>query len=387
MQPALGAIARHAIALRLSFFYVAFFLFVGVSLPFWPAWLSARGLDAAEIGFLLSLAPWMKLVGNPLMTRLADATGRTRQVLVAVAFSGLVFYFLFALAHGFWQLMAVTVLAGLSIGAVTPLGDALTMRMATSHGIDYGRVRLWGSLAFIVAGAGAGWLLAGRSPELILLLVLATLAMTVAACLLLPDSGPSIHRVSVASWGRLLLDPGFSLFVLAAGLIQSSHAVLYGFGTIHWLDAGYDKDTIGLLWAVGVVVEVVLFAAGRRMLLRIGPVGLLVVGGVAGVVRWTLTGLTSALPVLFVVQALHGLTFAGTHLGAVHFIARRMPPGLAVSAQGLYGALAQGAMFGLAMLGAGTLYDALAGAAFFVMAGMCAAGCAAALTLLRGNRR
>ncbi len=387
MTAAVSAAERRSIALRLSFFYVAFFLFVGVALPFWPAWLSARGLSAAEIGFLLSLAPWMKLVGNPITTRLADTTGRTRQVLVAVAFSGMVFYLLFALAHGFWPLLAVTVLAGLSIGALTPLADALTMRMATSHGIDYGRVRLWGSLAFILAGAGAGWLLAGRSPDLILSLVLATLATTVAACMLLPESAPSAHRVSTAGWGRLLLEPGFLLFILAAGLIQSSHAVLYGFGTIHWLAAGYGKDTIGLLWAVGVAVEVVLFAAARRVLHHVGPVGLLLIGGVAGILRWTLTGLTSALPVLFVVQALHGLTFGGTHLGAVYYIARRMPPGLAVSAQGLYGALAQGALFGLAMLGAGALYDALAGAAFFVMAGMCVAGCAAALALLRGNRR
>ncbi|HZF36056.1 MAG TPA: MFS transporter [Candidatus Angelobacter sp.] len=387
MTASASAAERRSIALRLSFFYVAFFLFVGVGLPFWPAWLSARGLSAAEIGFLLSLAPWMKLVGNPAATRLADATGRTRQVLVAVSFSGMAFYLLFALAHGFWPLLAVTVLASLSTGALTPLADALTLRAATSHGIDYGRVRLWGSLSFILAGAGAGWYLAGRSPDLILSLVLLTLATTVAAAMLLPDSAPAAHRVSTAGWGRLLREPGFLLFILAAGLIQSSHAVLYGFGTIHWLAAGYDKDTIGLLWAVGVVVEVVLFAAGRRLLLQIGPVGLLLVGGVAGILRWTLTGLTSALPVLFVVQALHGLTFGGTHLGAVHYIARRMPPGLAVSAQGLYGALSQGAVFGLAMLAAGALYDALAGSAFFVMAGMCVAGCAAALALLRGNRR
>ena len=387
MTAAASAAERRSIALRLAFFYVAFFLFVGVALPFWPAWLAARGLSAAEIGFLLSLAPWMKLVGNPIVTRLADATGRTRQVLVAVAFGGMVFYLLFALAHGFWSLLAVTVLAGLSTGALTPLADALTLGTAASHGIDYGRVRLWGSLSFMLAGAAAGWFLTGRSPDLILSLVLMALATTVAAAMLLPASAPSTHRVSTAGWGRLLLEPEFLLFILAAGLIQSSHAVLYGFGTIHWLAAGYGKDTIGLLWAVGVAVEVVLFAAGRRVLVRIGPVGLLLVGGVAGVVRWTLTGLTSALPVLFVVQALHGLTFGGTHLGAVYYIARRMPPGLAVSAQGLYGALAQGALFGFAMLGAGALYDALAGAAFFVMAGMCVAGCACALALLRGNRR
>ena len=386
MSASNSAAEPRSIALRLSSFYIAFFLFVGVSLPFWPAWLAARGLDAATIGFLLSLAPWMKLVGNPFVARLADTTGRTRGVLVAVALGGFVFYLLFAFARGFWPLLFVTVLAGLSIGAVTPLGDALTMRMATSHNIDYGRVRLWGSLAFILAGAGAGWILAGRSPDFILALVLLSLAATVVACRLLPESTPSVRRVSTAGWGHLLRDPAFMLFILAAGLIQSSHAVLYGFGTLHWLDAGYDKDMIGLLWAVGVAVEVVLFAAGRRVLLHIGPIGLLILGGVAGIARWILTGLTTALPVLFFVQALHGLTFAGTHLGAVHFIAQRMPPGLAVSAQGLYGALAQGAMFGLAMLCAGAIYDALAGAAFFVMAAMCAAGCVSALALLKGTR-
>jgi PPP family 3-phenylpropionic acid transporter len=142
---------------------------------------------------------------------------------------------------------------------------------------------------------------------------------------------------------------------------------------------------IGLLWAVGVIAEVALFAAGATAIERIGPVRLLVVAGIAGIVRWTAAGLTADLRLLVLVQLLHGLTFAAAHLAAVYFLMRAVPAALAATAQGLYGAVAWGAAFGLTMSVAGLLYAAYGGGAFFVMAGMCLVGTLAVLSLLRGE--
>lgn len=380
--PALPPLA----APRLALFYAAYFVVIGIILPFWPTWLESRGLSAQQIGVLLALGSWGKLIGNPLFTRVADRVGDIKRPLILITAAALVFHVLFVLSHGFWPLFAVTLLAAVCLSSIMPLGDSLAMGLVGRYGLHYGRMRLWGSLSFIVAGAAAGWLLAGRSAELVLLLVIAAIGVTLVCCMALPDPGAPAQRAG-GSWLALLANRRFLLFVAASGLIQSSHAVLYGFSTLHWLDAGHDKDTIGLLWAAGVLAEVVLFAVGRGAVIRLGPIRLLMLAGVAGILRWTVAALSTDLAVLALIQLLHGLTFGAAHLAAMYYLMREVPPGLAATAQGLYGALAWGALFGLAMLASGALYAAFAGAAFYAMAAMCLAGVLCALTLLRRDKQ
>jgi PPP family 3-phenylpropionic acid transporter len=131
---------------------------------------------------------------------------------------------------------------------------------------------------------------------------------------------------------------------------------------------GYSDALIGALWAEGVVAEVVLFAFGNRVVRMLGPERLIVLGGLAATVRWTMTGLTDALPVLVCVQALHALTFGATHLGAMHFVARTIAPSLSATAQSLYSAAVMGLGLGLMLLISGELYGRFGGGAYQAMA-------------------
>ncbi len=373
-------------ALRLALFFGAYFVVIGVILPFWPTWLESRGLTAQQIGLLLALGSWGKLVGNPIFTWVADRIGDSKLPLILITAASLVFYILFAFAEGFWPLFIVTMLSALCLTSIIPLGDGLAMSLVARYGLHYGRIRLWGSVSFIAAGTGAGWLLTGRDVDLVLLLVVASVGVTLVTCMALPDVGGAPSQRPGSGWLSLLADRRFVVFLLASGLVQSSHAVLYGFATLHWLAAGHGKDTIGLLWAIGVVAEVVLFAAAGGVVGRLGPVRLLVLAGVAGIVRWSIAAVSTDLLVLGLIQLLHGMTFGATHLAAMYYLMREVPAGLAATAQGLYGAVAWGAAFGLAMLAAGALYAAYGGGAFFVMAGMCLAGTIFALILTRGRQ-
>jgi MFS transporter, PPP family, 3-phenylpropionic acid transporter len=385
LQAAADAITERSIAWRLAFFYAALSSAFGVIVPFWPAWLAARGLDATQIGLLLSLGYWIKLAGNPILASLADRHGDVRRILIALAFANFAFFALFGAAHAFLPILAVTIAAGLGTTAMTPLGDSLAMHLTVSHGMNYGRVRLWGSLAYVLAGLLAGLVLAGRAASLVLPLSLCGLAASVLSCLLLPRVRLATMRRATAGWLDLLRDRRFLLFILATGLVQSSHAVLYGFGTLHWLAAGYGKDVIGLLWALGTGAEIFLFLAGSVVFQRLGASRLLILGAVAGAIRWSLAGMTTSLPLLVVVQLLHALTFGASHLAAMYFLTHNVPPGLAATAQGVYGAVAVGAVFGLTMLAAGGLYESIGGVAFFAMAGMCIAAAIAGLCLRVGE--
>ncbi|MFT5439771.1 MAG: PPP family 3-phenylpropionic acid transporter, partial [Alphaproteobacteria bacterium] len=132
-------------AFRLSFFYAAVFLTIGIMMPFWPVWLKSRGLDAGEIGLILAIAMWLRAFTSPLLAQYADRKGRPDRLALFLGWSALVVNCLFFFAHDFWALLAVSVLSTMSFTALMPLGDAVTMLKVRDSGLDYGRVRLWGS--------------------------------------------------------------------------------------------------------------------------------------------------------------------------------------------------------------------------------------------------
>ncbi len=373
-----------SVPIRIALFYAAIFLVIGVHVPFWPVWLKSRGLGPVEIGLVLSVATWIRALAPPFMAQFADRRGERKRLMVVLAALTWLAYLLFPLADGFWPILVVTMITAICFSAVLPLGENLAMLNARDHGFDYGRVRLWGSITFIAAAAGAGRLLVGRDEDLILWLILSTLALTVVATAGLPGtSGPPAAGARRSPIRGLLSNRVFVIFLIAAGLVQASHAAYYGFATIHWRDAGLSDAVIGALWAEGVVAEIVLFAFSGAVASRLGPVRLMLLGAAAGIVRWGVLGSSTDLATIAAVQWLHGLTFAATHLGAMHFLARAIPREHSATAQTLYAAVGVGVLMGIAMIVSGEIYSALAGAAFHAMAVMSMLGGLAGLVLAR----
>ena len=379
------------ISVRLAFFYGAVFALIGIHLPFWPVWLAAKGLGATEIGALIAAGVGVKVVFNPLIAHIADRRGQRRGIMLALAVAGLAAFSLFGVTDGFWALLLVTVMFFAVWSPIMPLGESLTMlsqrRDSTSPGagkeLDYGRIRLWGSLSFMATAVGAGYVLAGRDPDIIYWAILSGLAVTVTIIWALPATAVPARTGKRLAALEVLRDRPFCLFIIAAALIQASHAVYYGFGTLNWKAQGYSENVIGWLWAEGVAAEIILFAFGARLIRRFGPVRLIALGGLAGALRWSVTGASDGLLVLIAMQALHGFTFGATHLGAIYFIARRMPQALSASAQSLYSAIVMGLALGAASLTAGKLYALYGSGAYQAMALLAAAGGGAALMLMK----
>ena len=387
-------------AARISLFYICIFLVMGVHLPYWPVWFAARGLSADDIGLILALSLGLRVVAGPVIAVSADRLGRRRGPLVALASGCLAGFALYGLTDSFWSILFVTLIANALLSAMMPLIDTLALQRAPLDGFDYGRVRLWGSISFIAASMGGGWFLAqvtGTGAEQIWGMVLVAAALTVGAACLLPGERrspgidgqtgvsrrfPSSRHVWSAALG-LCRHRQFLLFVLAAAAIQGGHAVYYAFGTLHWRQAGLDDSLIGILWAIGVVAEILLFLVAAPFVARLGPAWCIAIGGVAGILRWSVTAFTPALPVLMLMQCLHAFTFGATHLGAMHFLSRAAPPGLAATAQSIYAALSAGLVIGAVTYLSGVAYQAWGGFAYLGMALLCAAGALAAIRLAR----
>jgi PPP family 3-phenylpropionic acid transporter len=358
-------------SLRFAMFYGAVFFVLGVVLPFWPIWLQSRGLSPADIGIILAVGPWMRVLVDPVITRAADHGGRGRRMLVFAAALSLIAFSGFSLVSSFWLILLITLVYAPSFHALIPLGDSQTMSAVLRHKLDYGRIRLWGSVTFILATLGVGALLTGRNPDLILLVIGVGLVAVLVTTLFLREQN---EARGYARWSDVLAfvrQPRFLAFVLAASAVQASHAVLNGFSSIHWKAAGHSELVVGLLWGGSVVVEIILFAFSGAVVARIGASRLLLLGAGTALVRWLILAETVVLPGLVVAQAMHAITFGATYLATMHYIAGNAPEGLKATAQGAYASIS-GIIMGLALIGSGALYSAFTGGAFYAMAGLSA---------------
>lgn len=372
------------LSIRFAAFYGAIFLALGIYLPFWPVWLADRGLNAADIGLLLAFTAWVRALSLPPIARLADHLGRVKAAIALLALLSLISFTAFLAAGDFWSILVVQLLTAVTFHSLIPLTESHAMRAVGAQGLDYGRIRLWGSITFIVGSLGAGFLLNDRAPMVLLWLVLGALAATFLAALCLPEQQTK-HREAAAKPGFrvLLADRALLLFFLAAGLLQASHAVYYGFSALSWRESGLSDTAIGWLWAEGVLAEIAFFAVSGSLFRQRSPVFLLSLAALGGLVRWTVLASTASLPTLIAVQGLHALTFGAAHLATMLFIARRVPESLSATAQGLYAAISGGLVMGLVSLMAGGLYDAFQAQAFYAMAVLSVAGLILAWTLSR----
>jgi PPP family 3-phenylpropionic acid transporter len=371
--------SRHA-----ALFAAQFFAF-GVILPFLPAVLAARGLDAAEVAAVLASGSAVRLIAGPAGGRLADALAAPRSVLALAALIALLAAAGLWWAAGFAALLVVHAVLSVGMAPVVPLTDALAVGAARREGFDYGRVRAAGSIAFIAASLAAGFAVEWRGVDAAVGLIALGLAATVLAALALPaaPAPPRGGPRGAAGFLAPLGNPALRWLILVSALVHGGHAFYYAFGTLHWQAQRLSPGLIGALWATGVVAEIGLFLWGRGLVQRLGAVALSLVGAGSGVLRWAVTAFTADPWILFPLQVLHAGTFGAQHLGAMMVLGRVIPPGQAGTAQTLYAALGAGLPIGALTLACGPLYAAFGGGGYLAMAAMSLAAVPAVLMLGR----
>lgn len=363
-----------SVGFRLSLFYGALFLGLGIFVPFFPVWLREQGLDVAQISVVLACQMAVRIGSGPAFSFLADRLGDQRSVLIGLSCAALLTTLLLSVASGFVAILCLAALASIVWTPILPLTEALAVMESEAGGADYGRTRLWGSLGFIAGSVGGGYTMGITGADFIVWMLVGSYLLMAASSFWLPRNrkrkSSVQQKIRFGDALPVLRHPVFLAFLGAASLIQASHAFYYGFGTLQWQEAGIADDVIGALWAVGVIAEVVLFIFAQRSLKAAGPVGLIVLGGAAAVLRWCLTALDPGVAWLVAIQVSHALTFGATHLGAMHFIARATPSHVHATVQGVHSAVAGGIVMAIAMWGAGALYAAYGVLGYFAMAGL-----------------
>ena len=354
----------------LALSYFTYFFSYGIFLPFWSVWLSGLGLTPETIGMLLGAGLVSRFLGSLLIAPRVSDPSRLISSLRILALLTLLFALAFWIGHQVAWLMVIIVGFNLFFSPLVPLTDALANTWQKQITMDYGRVRLWGSIAFVIGSALTGKLVSLYDYRMILVMLSIGIASMLIGMLLKPSvqpQGESRHQEAVGLSAWLTLVRQSWRFLACVCLLQGAHAAYYGFSAIYWQEAGYSASAVGYLWSLGVVAEVVIFALSKKVFRRFSARDLLLLSAACGVIRWTLMGWTTALPWLIVAQILHCGTFTVCHLAAMRYIAARQGSEV-IRLQAVYSAVAMGGSIAVMTVFAGFLYQHLHQGVFWVMA-------------------
>ncbi|KAA8995715.1 3-phenylpropionate MFS transporter [Affinibrenneria salicis] len=358
----------------LSLSYFTYFFCYGVFLPFWGGWLKGEGLTPEAIGMLLGAGLIARFVGSLVITPAIRDPARLINALRLLALLTLLFSAGFWLGSGVWLwLMLVMIAFNLFFAPLIPLTDGLAATWQRQIKMDYGKVRLWGSIAFVIGSAATGELVAHWGHQAILWGLCAGLLAMLLGMLprphVMPASAPpdGARRDDVTPWRQLLREPPVWRFLLCVSLLQGAHAAYYGFSVIYWQEAGYSAAVTGYLWSLGVAAEIAIFAFSHRLFRRWSPRDLLLLSALCGLARWSLMGASVAWPWLIVMQLLHCGTFTVCHLAGMRFIAAR-GGGDVLRLQAVYSALAMGGGIAVMTMFSGFLFERYGAGTFWAMA-------------------
>ena len=328
---------------RLSRFYFTYYFFVGAFVPYWGLYLQSEHFSAADIGILMSLFQISRIFAPNFWGWLADHTGKRAQWIRLTAFLGLCGFTAVFWAHSFLWLFFVMAALSLFTSSTLPLAESLTLaHLATTNG-HYSRIRMWGSLGFIVASLVLGFMIDAAGIQSLLWFLLLVQMILFLLSYTLPDPKVTAHEHDHFSIWQVLKQPNVVALLVGCSLMVTAHGVLYNFYSIYLSEHGYSKGVIGLLWSVGVVCEIGVFMWMPRLMARFRLKTILQISLVLAVIRFSMIGMAADnIWLLVLAQSLHAATFGSFHAASVEVVTQFFNGRHQAKGQAIYNSVAYG---------------------------------------------
>lgn len=328
-------------AARIALVFCAPMMVNGIALPFFPIWLETLSMSDARIGIVLALPMFVRVFTAPVAGAIADRLGERSIVLLWSGVLSLVTALIFFGVEGFWPVLLLYTLQSAVYSPYLPITDAIALSGVRRWNIDYSRMRLWGSLAFVVATMIGGWLAGLYGGAMVLPAMAAAFSLTVLGALIVPKIGRPRRPSPIAAMATMpaastLRQRDVQLMLIGVSLVNASHAMLYAFSVIYWRKMGFSGTDIGILWSAGVLAEVVLFVFAFRLKRRFDLWSMMIFGCTVAVGRWLVFPLDMPFAGYFVLQCLHAFTFGILHVSVQGKLVERVVEEQEAAAQGLY---------------------------------------------------
>lgn len=348
---------------RLSAYYFFYFGFIGAFSPYFTLYLQSLSFSATDIAVLMSLMQVMRVLAPNLWGWLAERWGMRMRIVRLSAVASLAGFAIFFTTTRFEGLFLGMALMAFFWSAVLPLIESATFDHLGAQGHRYSSIRVWGSVGFIVAVLGLGYMLDHLPVVAVLWVTAAILAGIVLCGLFVPEAPARAVSAVTASLRDTLRRTEVRALLLACFLMSAAHGALYVFYSIHLVEQGYEASLVGWMWTLGVVAEIAVFLIMPRLMRRFSLRAILLWAFAAAVVRFVAIGWgAEVLWVLLLAQLLHGATFGAYHAAAISLVNQWFAGPLQSRGQALYGSLSFGAGGMLGGLLSGLAWDSIGAA-------------------------
>lgn len=328
---------------RLAGFYFLNFAILGLFLPFWPLYLQAKGFSPVEIGALLAILLATRIVSPNFWGWVADKRNRPVQIIRLTSALALFAFLAVYVVDGFWQMALMLAVMGWFWNAVLPQFEAVTLKSLGQGQAEYGRLRAWGSVGFVVTVLLGGEVLERLGYAYMPALLWPTFLLVAVLAWFLPVDNATYDASSNRDLFKVLKQPAVIGLLVAVCLMQVSHAVYYTFYSLWMEQHGYSGAAIGGLWSLGVIAEILVFWVTGRLLQRWSAETLLLFSLLMTAVRWQITvWLPETLTAVLFAQTLHAITYGVYHAAAIQLVHRYFKGGLDARGQGLYSSVSFG---------------------------------------------
>ncbi len=370
---------------KLSSFYFWYCAVLGAFTPFFARWLQLHGLEGFAIGTVMAMWYLSRVVAPPLWGALCAQSPQPLRwlqwgcVAMTVCFAG------FLVARGFWWLLLTMLAFGSFANAVLPQFEAITLDRLGTRRDRYGRIRLWGSIGFLLVAVGYGSLLDLTGYAAVPWLTLPLLLATCIAALANGRLGHALDTTQGPPLREVLRRPAVRRFFLIAMLMQIGFGPFYVLYTLHLTAHGHSGAAIGVLWGLGVVAEILVFLFMSQVFRRWSTGGILSASLAVSVLRWIVVALLpDSFAAMLIAQCAHSLTFGAFHAACMQRVSEYFPGRLAAHGQGLMFGFSSGLGGVVGALLAGGLWQLAGGQAAFLASALI---CAVAFVASRHDER
>ena len=332
---------------RLSGFYFTQFMSSGAAAAFAGIWFASKGLSAEQIGWINSVPVLILLLMNLFVGRLADRASDWRQAIILGAVAAAVFPLGLFGVQSFWGILLFWSLGVIAQSAIVPVSDAAAMRVARRRGTDFGAIRAWGTVGYLIAIFITGYLVHWFGGGIFLYLFVGLRLVLGLASFTLPklraEKGEAI--ATGAATLKQVMRPWFLLPLFGWSMVFATHLILNGFQSLLWSQQGIATPVIGFLIALGALSETIMFFLFKQFAHRFTARKLILLSSLVSVARWVAMAYAPDVPVLIGLQLLHSVTYALGFLGCMNFIANWTSEDIAAEAQSFFVMLQQGTAF------------------------------------------
>ena len=356
---------------RLSGFYFFYFASLGIFVPYWGLYLQWQGFSAQEIGQLTAVFLGTRIIAPNLWAWLADIHEQRMRIVRVTSIIGTLTFSALLLNNSYIWIAAVMLIFSIFWNATLPQFEANTLEHLGENSHHYSKIRLWGSIGFIITVTSFGVVFERVSIELMPVALIVTMTGIWIMSLSVPESSHRDLTDNQQSLKDILKKPAILAFFTVCFLVILSHGPYYTFYSIYLEQNGYSRSLIGQLWALGVLAEIVVFLFMHRFIPRFGLRLIIIISLLLSTLRWSLIGLfPDIITVLIFAQLLHAASFGTFHAAAIawvhkHFIGKNQARG-----QALYSSIGFGAGGVLGSLTSGYLWESPGPAFTFLLAGI-----------------